>query len=115
MKYYPEEYMNERMADPKDSGLRYAGIVRRMISKYLGDLYNPETFSWVEELVLRKFVKEWVEQKVIHKVPYDCNYIDNAFKKTLYDYGFTHVEFDHSTIEKGYEGIDYHEWPNFGI
>ena len=84
---------------------RYAGLARKAFSFYLGDLYNPEEIDLELEFLFRQFIKAYVELKVFDKEPYDWPLIDNFFRKTLYNEGYTFLSYDQSILDKGYNGV----------
>lgn len=110
MRYYKDPRIDFFMHHPKSDCL-YAGLARKAIHHYLGDLYNPETFDPETELFIRRIIKSCVELKVFHKEPYDWAMIDNFLRKVIHDDGYTHVPYDLALIEKGYNGVSRGDLP----
>lgn len=110
MGYYNNEFLDEFMFS-QETNPRYAGLARKALSYYLGDKYNPETFSGELECFFRSMIKGYVELKVFDGQPYDWPLIDNFFRKVLHDAGYPELNFDIATINKGYNGVMRGELP----
>jgi hypothetical protein len=104
MHYYQGSGTDSYMQQPENAPL-YAGLARKAIHHYLGDLYNPDTFNFYTELFIRRFIKTCVELKVFDKQPYDWNIIDHFLRMVLHDDGYTHLTYDLTVIEAGYHGV----------
>lgn len=83
---------------------RYASLACKTISHYLSDLYNPETFSYEAEFIIRQMIKAFVKLKVFDKQPYDWLLIDHSFRECFNKWGYTHITYDQSILDKGYNG-----------
>lgn len=110
MQYYPDGMTDYFMKHPV-SNPRYTTLARKAISHYLGDRYNPETFNFKTEVMIRRYIKGFVELKVQERVPYDWSFIDNFLRKVIHDDGFTHISYDINKITCGYHGIRRSELP----
>jgi hypothetical protein len=104
MNYYPDDFINFYMHHNK-SNPRYAGLARKAIHHYLGDLYNPETFDFELEVFFRRMIKGWIELKVHERIPYDWPDIDNFMCMVLHGNGYTHITYDKEMLKKGYHGV----------
>lgn len=104
MLYY-NDGLTDHFMQHNSSYPRYAGIARKIIKNYLGDLYNPETFSYETEYMIRQMIKGYVTLKIFHNQPYDCPVIDHFFRKFLHGEGYTHLNYDQSILDKGYNGV----------
>ena len=102
--FYKDD-LTDKLMHENSNFPRYRHLARKAISHYLGDLYNPEIFDPNIELFLRQCIRDYVEMKVVEKIPYDWVVIDNFFKKILFDYGYTHLEFNMSALQNGYQGV----------
>ena len=111
MLYYSNEEL-EHVMNMQINLPRYAGLARKALRYYLGDLYNPETFDADLEYRFRVYIKGYVELKVFDNIPYDWAFIDNFFRIALYEQGFTNITNENSAIDKGYHGIMRGELPD---
>lgn len=113
MLYYNNDFLDFCMHHNKSLS-RYRGLARKAIAYYLGDLYNPETLNAEVELLFRQSIRNYIKLKVFDGIPYDWPVIDHFFRKVLHDEGFTHITYDMSILEKGYQGVMRGELPKFG-
>jgi hypothetical protein len=101
--YYADELIEEVMNDKK-SYPRYRHLARKALKHYLGNLYFPKTLDPDVEFQIRDFIYTCVHIKVINRVPYHWEFIDNYLRRLLHQAGFTHLEFDNVLVEKRYHG-----------
>jgi len=104
MTYYKCQEIDDFMKLPRTLP-RYAGLARKVLSYYLGELYNPETMRCEIEYNIRFYISGIVELKVFEKEPYDWTVIDNFFRFYLFTEGFKHLKYDNTILDKGYNGV----------
>ena len=110
MLYYKSQEIEDVMKHPRALP-RFAGLARKALSHYLGDLYNPETLICDIEYNMRFYISGIVEMKVLERVPYDWPVIDHFFRFYLHSEGFTHLTYDDAVMDKGYNGVMHGELP----
>lgn len=93
---------------------RYAHLARKALRFYLGDLYDPKTFSAEDEYNFRFYVSGYVELKVFDKEPYDWPAIDTFFRFYLnVILGYKHIPYDQRILDSGYNGVMRGELPTY--
>ena len=102
--YYADELIEEVMND-KMSYPRYRYLARRALKHYLGNLYYPKITDFEIEARFRFYIKGFVEDKVFEDDPYDWPVIDNFFRLVLNYEGYTHITYDQTILDKGYNGV----------
>lgn len=103
--YYADEIIEQVMHGP-NSYPRYRHLARKALKHYLGNLYDPKTMDFEIEANFRFYIMGCVESKVYEKEPYDWNWIDHFLRYVLsYCEGYTHITYDDSVIDKGYNGV----------
>lgn len=90
---------------------RYAGLARKVLSHYIGDRYNPETFDHEFEYDIRFYISGFVELKVFDRQPYDWSAIDHFFRFLFTTRGYPDIGWDDSILKKGYNGVRRGELP----
>ncbi|MDF2380507.1 hypothetical protein JMG10_03435 [Nostoc ellipsosporum NOK] len=106
MPYYKDDYtdfiMHHNQTIP-----RYKELARKALRHYLVDRYDPKMLDPQIELAFREFIYLCVHIKVINRVPYHWDFIDNYFKRCLAEFGFTDLEFDSVILDNRYHGGKY--------
>lgn len=81
---------------------RYAKLGRKVLSRYLGDKYNPHTVEIYQEYWVREHIKRFVEFKVFYKIKgYDWEFLDQFFRKVVGDLFKIDIPYDLERIKQG--------------
>ena len=106
MSYYKDDFTDFIMYH-NDTSPRYRALAIKALKFYLGDLYNPKTLDPNVELQIREFIYTCIHIRVINRIPYHWEFIDNYLRRLLYQSGFEHLEYNNALIEQRYHNGKY--------
>ncbi|WP_162903409.1 hypothetical protein [Taibaiella koreensis] len=81
---YGSEFRDWFLLHEPESLPRFGHLVRKAMSHYAGDRYNPHEHGLIHETFLRGIVRDVISYKILHKdKEYDWEWIDVMLRKYI--------------------------------